>query len=277
MEFNNWIKIWLKEYKKPFVKKTTMDTLGYCLKHICGEFGEDKLESIRGIDIQRFINRLSYIPNMQDKCRKYLAEIMEFAYLNRYIDFNPMPAVKFKPYKTSNTLPMNVNERNFFIKSLKGKKYELLYLAYLYTGARLSELITPGSFIVDFDNKLVHINGTKTDSSKRTLPLFLKLEDALLCVPNYKKYFTSYKRDYVYLLFTRHCKRIGLEGFCIRSLRCTFSLLCYELGVRETTIQAWLGHTTTKTTKKYYLNKNTISNCPSDRILKEIKTVNKNL
>lgn len=277
MIFNEWIKTWLEDYKKPFVKKATLDTLGYCLNHICGHFGNIELSSIRGIDIQRFINSLDYIPNMQDKCRKYLAEIMEFAYLNRYIDFNPMPAVKFKPYKNTNTVPMNCDERRYFINSLKGKKYELLYLTYLYTGARLSEVITPGSFIVDFCRKVIHINGTKTEGSKRTLPLFSKLEKALKQVPDYKAYYTLYKPDYVYLLFSRHCKRIRLDGFCVRSLRCTFSLICYELGIRETTIQSWLGHSTVKTTKDFYLNKSIISNSPNDRVLEEIKVINNKL
>ncbi len=109
------------------------------------------------------------------------------------------------------------------------------------------------------------------------MPLFDKLAWALLTVPDYKKYLSKYTSNYVYLQFTRHMKKIGMKGFSVRSLRCTFSLMCYELGVRETTIQAWLGHTMTKTTTTYYLNKQTISSSPNETILKEVEIVNKNL
>lgn len=269
--------MWLETYKKPFVGNATLDTIEYCLKHIRKEFGERELSDIRGVEIQRFVNSLSDTPNMQDKCRKYLSDIMEYAYRNRYIDFNPMLAVKFKTYHFENTVPMNATEREKFIRSLKGKPYEVLYLTYLYTGARRNEVIAPGSFEVDFKKKLVYIHGTKTEKSDRVIPLFDKLEKALKTVPDYKAYLTSYKPNYVFLQLSRHMKKIGMDGFNVRSLRCTFSLMCYELGVRETTIQAWLGHTTPKTTKSFYLNKEAISTAKSDTILREIEIVNKSL
>ena len=277
MKFSDWVNDWFEIYKKPFVSHATLEVIRYCLKHVLKEFGERDIEDIRGIELQRFINSLSSTPNMQDKVRKYVTDIFEYAYRNRYIDFNPILAVKFKVYHFENTEPMNERQRNRFIKSLEGKPYKTLYLTYLYTGARRNELIAPGSFEVDFKKKLVFIHGTKTEGSDRVLPLFDKLEKILRDVGDYKKYFTSYKPNYVFLCLKRHLKRIGMPQFNVRSLRCTFSLMCYELGVRETTIQAWLGHTTTRTTKTYYLNKEKISYSKSDTILHEIDLINNSL
>lgn len=277
MIFNEWLKMWLDIYKKPFVGQKTLDTIGYCLKHIRKEFGARSISEIRGVEIQRFVNALSDTPNMQDKVRKYLQDIFEYAYRNRYIDFNPMLAVKFRTYHFENTEPLNESERNQFIRSLDGKPYKLLYLTYLYTGARLSEVITPGAFEANFKEKLVYIHGTKTSGSDRIMPLFDKLAIELRKVKDYKAYFSSYTRNYVYLRLKRHLDQCGLPHFCVRTLRCTFSLMCYELGVRETTVQAWLGHTTVKTTSTFYLNKNKISTSKSDIICKEINVVNDNL
>lgn len=274
MKFNEWVIEWLDNYKKPFVGKATLEVIRYCLNHILPEFGERELASIRGIEIQRFINSLSATPNMQDKCRKYLSDILEYAYRNRYIDFNPMLAVKFKNHTYDNTKPMNASERNKFIRSLKGKPYEALYLTYLYTGARRNELIAPGSFEVDFKRKLVYLHGTKTARSDRIIPLFNKLEVVLKKLPDYKAYFTSFKPNWVQLCLSRHLKRIGMNGYSVRSLRCTFSLMCFELGIRETTIQAWLGHTTTRTTTTFYLNKKEIATSRLSAIQSEIDLLN---
>lgn len=277
MLFKEWATEWLENYKRPFVGTATLEVIRYCLNHILPEFGERELPSIRGIEIQRFINSLSHIPNMQDKCRKYLSDIFEYAYRNRYIEFNPMLAVKFKNHTYDNTKPMNAKERAKFIRSLKGKPYEALYLTYLYTGARRNELIAPGSFEVDFKRKLVFIHGTKTVRSDRILPLFDKLEAVLKKLPNYKEYFTSFKPNWVQLCLSRHLKRIKMEGYSVRSLRCTFSLMCFELGIRETTIQAWLGHTTTRTTTTFYLNKQEIATSQLYAIQGEIDLINKHL
>ena len=277
MLFKDWVNLWIDTYKKPFVSQSTIELICYALKHILPVFGERELASIRGIDIQSFINSLNATPNMQDKCRKFLSEIFEYAYYNRYIDFNPMLAVKFKPYKYNNTHPMNEAQRKKFIRSLRGKKYEALYLTYLYTGARRNELIMPNSFEVDFKKGLVYIHGTKTAGSDRILPLFDKLRHILLKIPDYKAYFTSFKPNWVLLCFRRHMEKIKMPGFSVRSLRCTFSLMCYELGIRETTIQSWLGHTTTKTTKNFYLNKKEISLSETTGIRHEIDILNQNL
>lgn len=277
MLLKDWIEQWLDCYKKPFVSPATLELIRYCIKHILIDFQGRDIEDIRGIEIQRFINGLSSKPNMQDKCRKYISEIFEYAYRNRYIDFNPCLAVKIKPYRCDTTQPMNSEQRDDFITSLNGKPYRALYLTYLYTGARRNEIITPGSFDVDFENKLVFIHGTKTEGSNRVLPLFNKLEAILLELGDYKTYLTSYKPNYVFLLLKRHLRRIGMPQFNVRSLRCTFSLMCYELGIRETTIQSWLGHTTVRTTKTYYLDKEKISMSKSDTIQYEVNLVNNSL
>lgn len=277
MLFEEWVEMWLDVYKKPFVKESTYTMIKYLLNHIMPAFSGKKLSEIRGMDIQRFLNGLSETPNTCEKCRKYLHDIFEYAYRNRYIDFNPILAVKMKPHQPEKTNPMNVEERRRFIESIRRTKYELLYLTYLYTGCRLSEVIRPGGLEIDFKNKLIYIHGTKTERSERVMPLFDKLAEALKTVPDYKAYYTSWKRNYVYLYFKRHMRRLHMQGFCVRSLRCTFSQMCYELGVRETTIQAWLGHTTTKTTKRFYIDKGMISTSPTDNISEEVNVVNRSL
>ena len=41
--------------------------------------------------------------------------------------------------------------------------------------------------------------------------------------------------------------------FHIKDLRTTFGTMCAENGISESVIAKWMGHTTTKTTRKYYI------------------------
>lgn len=41
--------------------------------------------------------------------------------------------------------------------------------------------------------------------------------------------------------------------FSIKTLRATFGTMCYELGIRDSIISKWLGHTTIHTTYNYYI------------------------
>ena len=277
MLFCDWVQQWLIVYKEPFVGLSGLDTIHFCLKHILNKFGSEQIDNINGSDLQLFLLSLSDKPNMQDKCRVYLKDIFEYAYRNRIIDWNPMLGIKMKPYKYENTKPMSASDRQRFIDSLAGKSYETLYLAYLYTGARRAELITPGGFDIDYDLRCIHIHGTKTDCSDRFVPLFDKLYLKLVELPDVKAYFESYKGNWVYLCFNRHMKKIGMAGYSVRSLRCTFSLMCYELGVRDTTIQSWLGHTTSRTTNSYYLDKKSIALSKLQAVQNEIDLVNRSL
>lgn len=273
MTLDNWIKIWLETYKKPFINAATMDLINYCIVHIKREFRNRRMSDIKGYEIQQFHNSLGDIPNMQEKVHNYLNDILEYAFRNRIIEYNPMSAVKVKKHYTENTIPMTIEERNYFLESIKGKPFELLYLTYLCTGARKSEILFD-SIDIDLNNNIVHLKGTKNNYSDRYIPLFDKLKNNISLVSDYKQYYASYTPNYTYLQFRRHCQRIGLNNFCVRSLRSTFSNMCFAAGVREKTLQSWLGHSGRTTLNKYYLNSSMISQSKSGQIAKEIELVN---
>ena len=121
MSFQDWVQTWIVTYKEPFVGHYCMDSIQSCLKHILNEFGNQSIDDINGVQIQKFLLSLSDTPNMQDKCRKYLTDIFKFAYRNRIISWDPMCAIKFKPYRFDNTPVMNADDRRTFVDSLSGK------------------------------------------------------------------------------------------------------------------------------------------------------------
>jgi hypothetical protein len=96
MLLNDWIKIWYDTYKVPYLRPLGLECLDYCLKHIRPALGGREMPELKGFELQGFLNGLNDKPNMQNKVRVYLNEILEYAYRNRLIDFNPMLAIKMR-------------------------------------------------------------------------------------------------------------------------------------------------------------------------------------
>lgn len=269
MTLYSWIEIWQNTYKRPYLKKSGLECLRYCLKHILPVLGSRDIVTIKGYELQQLITSLSNIPNMQHKVKVYLNDIFEYAWRNDLVVKNPMLAIKFKPPVKAHRRAMTLLEQNLFIKKLEGERIRLLILTYLYTGCRRNEVILPGSFDVDFDLNTIFINGTKTKNSIRHIPLFpnLKVE---LEKTDYKKYFSSFTPDYVTHKVHDFGVSIGLDFICVHSLRTTFATRCIEAGISPKVLQLWLGHSKIDTTMDIYADGRVLGALDSVIMQKEV-------
>jgi integrase len=127
-----------------------------------------------------------------------------------------------------------------------------LFLTYLYTGARRNEIIKE-AVKINFKEKSILINGTKTDNAYRIIPLFDILRSELDGV-DYQKYYSGFKSDYVTKTMRKYCNSIGLPDISIASLRTTFATRCAEYGISPKTIQMWLGHSDVNLTMNTYVD-----------------------
>jgi len=136
--------------------------------------------------------------------------------------------------------------------------YDFLDLinAYLNTGARRIELLPP-YFIwdnVDFDGKKILLHG-KGDR-KRYVPMnntlleILKRRHESGCDQPFK-----FNRDYMSHKIAKYYKLANIEGANLHSLRKTFGSLLLQNGFSDLfTVSRLLGHSTVKTTEKYYVD-----------------------
>lgn len=77
---------------------------------------------------------------------------------------------------------------------------------------------------IDYKNKTLHINGTKTNSSNRTIPLFDEAAALLSVLPhNSDGFFFNFRPDYVTHAFKKICPEHKLHD-----LRHTFATNCPE-------------------------------------------------
>jgi integrase len=118
----------------------------------------------------------------------------------------------------------------------------------LNTGLRIGEVPRLQMKDIDFSNRVIHVEKTKTHLS-RTVPLtpealaiLHSLDDSL---------FQNLREDYVSKHFAYFLKKADLIGFKQHSLRHTFATRLVECGVDLFVISKILGHTSMKTTMIY--------------------------
>ena len=168
---------------------------------------------------------------------------------------------------------LSLEEFKKFVKYTKENYPELypLYMVYMYTGARKSELFSLEWDDIDFDNKLIRIRykeGFVPKTDERTLPLHNKLVDILKKIPQENTYvFMDGKKPYMYPdknkargVYESHkpyrclgeiMKAIGKPEFTrLHWLRHSFAtIIAKEYGIKF--VQEVLGHSDISVTERY--------------------------
>ncbi len=115
-----------------------------------------------------------------------------------------------------------------------------------YSGARKAEAaaITWGD--VHFDLKELDIRGTKSATSRRTIPMIAPLESLLQKIAARRA--TKAATDQVarvakaLISLKRACLKVGVPALTHHDLRHYFATICIESGVQIPTLSRWLGH-----------------------------------
>lgn len=185
----NWFDIWIKEYKEFMAKDLTIKTYKHMFtSHIKEPFGKKKLKDIRPEMVQALYNdlkRQSYSSKTIEIVSVVLNGMYKQALRNRIIRENPIPLATIpKIERKKEQRVMTVEEQKLFLTYAKDNEcFELMELA-LATGMRSGELRALEWSDIDFENKIIHVNGTlvylnaryykgtpKTFTSKRDIPM----------------------------------------------------------------------------------------------------------
>lgn len=188
---NNWFRIWIKEYKEPTVKKSTLETYQFVYEHhIRKELGSSKLKEIWPEMIQRLYNSL----NRQGLSKKTIDLVSTIlhgmflqAYKNQMIQRNPVPLATIpKGKKAKQSRVMTLQEQKLFLKFSQEDELCDMYELFLSTGMRSGEIRgLDWNTDIDFTNRVIHVTGTlnyskgtgfrkdepKTHTSYRDIPM----------------------------------------------------------------------------------------------------------
>ena len=243
-----WLDEWLKEYKAPNVASGTLYAYGVAVRvHIKPSVPDLPLSHYNGLELQKFLTSIENTRTRETVRNVLAAAFREAANLN-FISDNPMKAVKIPKHKREKGSPLSPGEIEQFLTDIKGHALERYFKFLLYTGCRRSEALALRRADVDFEKNKLHVPGTKTETSDRTIPLFENAR-CLLVDLQYDKsgFYFKFRADSATRAFKRFCPAHKLHD-----LRHTFATKCLEAKIPMKVVQKWLGHADFDTTADIY-------------------------
>ena len=258
--FGEWLEKWLKLYKEPRLKASTLyQTKRYVAK--LTQFFKTPITQLTTLQLQTFL-LAEEKPRNREHLFNVLRDSLNKAVKNDLIPKNPCDNVELPKHKAKQSKALTHDEESRFVEKCKLDPYGLQYLLCLFQGLRIGEtqLLT----MVDFDlnNKTMRIDKSlndlykpdtpKSETSIRTLPLFQRTIDALKTLP-----FKMAKSDkQIYQHFRSICDKADVSGVTVHSLRHTFATRCAEAGIAPNTTKQWMGHSTIDLTLNVYTHVN---------------------
>lgn len=161
----NWLDVWLREYTPNLKPHTLRAYEGHIRIQIKPALGATKLSALSTHQIQMLYNQLGKgnenstpisaktIKNVHGVMHKALKQAVEMG----FIKFNPSDACRLPRIEKPNIKPLEDMELKRFMDSIKGHKYETIFLVALFTGMRLGELIGLTWDCIDFENGTIKI------------------------------------------------------------------------------------------------------------------------
>lgn len=296
--FHTYIQTWFDDRKEE-LQTTTKDSYQHMLdKHLKPYFertgvtlsclSSEQLEQYYEAKAEEGLGRNTII-----KHHTLISTALKDAMMNKLIKENVAASAKRPKRKKFTAGFYNIEELNELFASIKGDKLEIVILLTVYYGLRRSEVLGMRWSNIDFVNNRIPVkhkvvrtkdedgrvtiskeDGTKTESSERTMPLhkdlveFLKqlrinqaenqrkypekysTEDAdYICVDKYGKIFNP---DEVTHHFARIIRKNGLREIRFHDLRHSCATLLLHLGYDLKFVQEWLGHANIQTTANIY-------------------------
>ena len=234
---NKFYEKWIEVYKKPFVNDDTYRGIKSYMNNVLIKLGQYELKQLTAMQLQEFMNAFPR-SRKKEKIGIYLSSMLDKAVELDIINKNPFKAViKDKKVKTKNYM-FSFAEQQKILQAIKGTDIEHEVMIYLMVGCRPNELPTKECF--DFENKFVHIFGTKNDNARHRV---VEMSDRF--AEYMKEYLASneiQKEIYVSRKFTEICNSLEIEKPSLYRLRHTFASNHFTLGTQAKQVQVWLGH-----------------------------------
>lgn len=247
------IDFWYTNYKLPKIKASSTCAYKTAIKSYIKK--DLKNKPVKNYSVLEIDNYLDSLPNTRTKETIYytLHEFFKFLY-NKEIIKNPIhDKIKKYKHKRKEGNFLTQEQRVIFLEQVKKIELKDLFIFLYYTGARKTGAVNLCFNDIDLINNKIHIKETKTDKSDRIIPLAKEIR----YIFDNENINTNKK---VFIFSDRKLKSNfnELEKLCgfrilLKDLRTTFATRMREKKINEEVIAKWLGHTTTNTTKKYYI------------------------
>lgn len=212
-----------------------------------------KLNKFTTAELERFLLSIEKTRTRQ-VVRCFINNLLNYAKQLEIIKSNPCDNVSKVKHVKHNGKALSFTEQKEFFKMLyEADNISLnkkLYYTFVYlTGTRRSEAICLTTADVDFKNNILHIPGTKTETSDRDMPLYPLVKTLLLKIaPNNKNRFFTLEQAKA----TQTIKKITTEHH-LHELRHTYGTIaiCVQK-LDPKTVALYMGHSNPTVTLNIY-------------------------
>lgn len=293
--FDRWYKMRLQEIEKGNLRETTLygNRCAYNV-HIRPYIGHMRVVKISKRNIGDMLSEIA-TPSEYNLVLSTIRKILNDAIADEIISVNPAMKIskhnKTKNDSLSTHRAMERDEQRLFVQYAKGEYYEEMLLFLLATGARSGEAGALQWRDIDFKNRTIHIqrtrtkllNGkfttgeTKTEKGNRVIPMsdavesilrrqkvksvemfgeVLKIDNRVFNTPTNGSVYNNavnFAIDNVYEKIKRETGRV-FPRITAHALRDTYATRCIESGMNPKTLQTYLGHSTLSMTMDKYVS-----------------------
>ena len=290
-----WLDQWLADYLKNVKPRTVEGYTPNCNIHIKPAIGAVRLNKLTPMAIQRFYNGLKNSVTgevLSSKTKKNihgtLHRALETAVRQGIIAKNPADNAELPKIQRKEIKPLDEDEIKRFMQTIKGHKYERIYLITLFTGLREGEILGLTWDCVDFSGRQILVKQqlqkargqgaaysllpTKNGKSRRlTCAKFVMdlLEAQRVQQQHYKaEAGASWQSEWdlvftnelggnlcaqtVYLHFKKLAEQAGIPTARFHDLRHSYAVAALRAGDDIKTVQENLGHHTAAFTLDTY-------------------------
>lgn len=260
--FREYAENWIKLYKEPNLKPTSLNTMRITLEPAMKTFGDRRISSITSDELQTLLLEIG-APRMRELCMGTLRQIFKKAMMQQIIKQNPCDLIEIKKHKTAKRNALTAEEEQQFLEEGRKTEYDLLYRTMLATGMRIGEALALAPIDVDTKENMIHvtknvvfINGKridqdtpKSEAGNRDLPIAHELAAELKAAD--KKTIFPFSYDSVSHAIRRIAHRTGIK-VSSHILRHTYATRLEEAGIPPKIKQYLLGHSTLEMTENVY-------------------------
>ena len=289
-----WLKEWMRVYKKPYISPRTYQGYVEKSKTILEHLGNMQLQKIELYHLQKFISDLQNVGKSPKSLRHYysiLKMCFDDAIMCRHISLNPTRNLKLPSMRRKELNIMTKEEQLVFEGFMKKYRMGTAYIVLVNTGLRAGELSGLTWKDVDFENKALYVrrgmqkittydddfNKVKTENSYRVVPM---LDKVVKILQEYKKKIQAEQEelaelgegfkedDFIFKTKYNHpitseylrktcqgiCKSNNFRKVGIHELRHTFATRSIEAGIDLRVLQEILGHASYSTTADIYVH-----------------------
>lgn len=251
MTLNEWLAEWLNVYKIPYLKESSIKRIKVSIKNHIPQWLKDKeLDKLTAFDIDK---ALASVPHSRSRKYSYfiITNSLHRAYCLDLISSDLSRKVNLIKHKQKRGNALTHEEQEYFLHRIENIRADVAnaFKFLLYTGVRRGELLSLRYSDVLYQDGLIFIRGTKTETSERYIILSKEARGILAAQKKYSK------NDVVFPfnadLLTHTFKQI-LPNHKLHDLRHTFITRCAESGININVCQNLVGHKSLNTTLGIY-------------------------